>query len=355
MSDAATPALVELPEPNMAAPRTSSTGAITAAATAAAVATENFHNNIHADSAGTQATASSPGILLPSGMMVGRICSAGSAGVPSTGGGVAPPFVPSNLETFLPHNAAVVEEDGLNFNNVVEIFVTRQRPDYGNPWLTSGISTTTGSGVVIDTAAGLAILTAAHVVADQTFLQVQRSGNHQDPNKYIAAVYAICHDCDLALLQVQSEHMDFWKDHEPAPIADIPSLRSVVLVAGFPVGGEQLSITEGVVSRIEGQTYSHSFRELLAITVDAAINAGNSGGPTFNVSGELVGIAFQVNFMANSNGHVFRLLCCDTFWTAWPNLGKTTKASPCLVWRHRNLRMAIFASTLAWTRVFMAF
>lgn len=97
----------------------------------------------------------------------------------------------------------------LNFNNVVKIFVTRQRPDYGNPWLTSGISTMTGSGVVIETAAGHCIMTAAQVVADQTFLQAQRSGNH-DPNKYITSWYAICHDCDLALLQVPYESDDFW-------------------------------------------------------------------------------------------------------------------------------------------------
>src|SRR5205085_9405792 len=46
------------------------------------------------------------------------------------------------------------------------------------------------------------------------------------------------------------------------------------------------------VSRIEVQRYSHSQRHLLAVTVDAAINAGNSGGPVFG-GGKVVGIAFQ--------------------------------------------------------------
>ena len=74
--------------------------------------------------------------------------------------------------------------------------------------------------------------------------------------------------------------------------ATMPKLRDEVAVVGYPVGGEEISITEGVVSRIEVQRYSHSQRHLLAVTVDAAINAGNSGGPVFG-DGKVVGIAFQ--------------------------------------------------------------
>jgi len=190
------------------------------------------------------------------------------------------------------------------FNNVVRIFVTRQSPDYGNPWLTSGISNNTGSGVVIENDDGeLCILTAAHVVGFSTFVQVQRGGIH-DPNKYSASIYAICHDCDLALLKVASDESsgNFWKGLEPVKIGQIPPLRSVVLMAGFPIGGEQISITEGVISRIEGQPYFHSYRELLAITMDAAINAGSSGGPAFNTSGELVGVSY--GYSTQSEGSV---------------------------------------------------
>ena len=60
------------------------------------------------------------------------------------------------------------------------------------------------------------------------------------------------------------------------------------------MGGDDLSITEGVVSRIEVQSYSHSHARALAVTVDAAVNSGNSGGPVVSeASGEVVGIAFQ--------------------------------------------------------------
>lgn len=200
----------------------------------------------------------------------------------------------------------IVEE--LRFDNVVKVFATVQEPDFATPWQTLGVESATGSGVVIETKSDnnnkWLILTAAHVVSDCTFLQCQRVGA-ENPDKHIATVYAVRHECDLALLEVEADRGgEFWADLEPARLADVPSLRSVVLVAGFPVGGEELSITEGVVSRIEGQPYSHSQRYLLAVTVDAAINEGNSGGPVFSDTGELLGIAFQALEGAENTGHI---------------------------------------------------
>ena len=71
-------------------------------------------------------------------------------------------------------------------------------------------------------------------------------------------------------------------------------MHSHALHVGFPVGGDEISITEGVVSRVEVQSYSHSYSPALAVTVDAAVNSGNSGGPAVDTeTGELIGIAFQ--------------------------------------------------------------
>ena len=72
-----------------------------------------------------------------------------------------------------------------------------------------------------------------------------------------------------AVLEVV-EPADFLDDIEPAEVGEMPRLRDAVEVVGYPVGGEEISITEGVVSRIEVQRYSHSQRHLLAVTVDAA-------------------------------------------------------------------------------------
>ena len=168
---------------------------------------------------------------------------------------------------------------------VIRVFATSQDPDFDGPWQARTPSNSTGSAVVIGP--GL-LLTGAHVVANATFLQVQKPSH---PDKAIARVRAVSHDCDLALLEVV-EPADFLADIEPAEVGEMPRLRDEVAVVGYPVGGEEISITEGVVSRIEVQRYSHSQRHLLAVTVDAAINAGNSGGPVFG-DNKVVGIAFQ--------------------------------------------------------------
>ena len=171
------------------------------------------------------------------------------------------------------------------YPEVIRVFATSQDPDFDGPWQARTPSNSTGSAVVIGP--GL-LLTGAHVVANATFLQVQKPSQ---PDKAIARVRAVSHDCDLALLEVV-EPPDFLDDIEPAKLGPMPRLRDEVAVVGYPVGGEEISITEGVVSRIEVQRYSHSQRHLLAVTVDAAINAGNSGGPVFG-DGNVVGIAFQ--------------------------------------------------------------
>ena len=56
-----------------------------------------------------------------------------------------------------------------------------------------------------------------------------------------------------------------------------------------------MSVTSGVVSRIEVTAYAHGASELLGVQVDAAINAGNSGGPALNHENKCVGVAFQVS------------------------------------------------------------
>ena len=178
-----------------------------------------------------------------------------------------------------------VQTHGPSYPAVIRVFATSQTPDFDGPWQARTPTSSTGSAVVIGPSM---LLTGAHVVANATFLQVQKPSQ---PDKAIARVRAVSHDSDLALLEVV-DPPDFLSDIQPAELGPMPRLRDQVSVVGYPVGGEEISITEGVVSRIEVQRYSHSQRHLLAVTVDAAINAGNSGGPVFG-NNRVVGIAFQ--------------------------------------------------------------
>jgi len=167
---------------------------------------------------------------------------------------------------------------------IVKIYVVYTKYDYDNPWQILKQGRKSGSGCVIS---GKRILTNAHVVADHTFIQVKRAG---EAKKYTADMEFVAHDCDLAVLKVNDD--SFFSNMKPIEIGNLAKMRDKVAVYGFPVGGEELCITEGVVSRVEYQEYAHSRAYLLAFQIDAAINPGSSGGPVIK-DGKIVGVAFQ--------------------------------------------------------------
>src|SRR5579859_1404852 len=185
---------------------------------------------------------------------------------------------------FLVAGPLAAGEDPLR-KSVVKIFTAAQRPNYYEPWRTGTEENVSGSGCILP---GHLILTNAHVVSDQIFIQVLKDG---DTQKYTAKEVAVAHDCDLAILKVDDS--GFFKGTKPVTFGDLPSQGEAVTVYGYPVGGEELSTTQGIVSRIEVVAYSHSLRHLLGVQTDAAINPGNSGGPVFNKKKKMVGVAFQ--------------------------------------------------------------
>src|SRR6201990_22002 len=131
-------------------------------------------------------------------------------------------------------------------------------------------------------------MTNAHVVSNSRYLTVERDG---DPNKYPATVLFVAHDSDLALLKVASS--DFFKNMSPLSFGGIPELESVVSAYGYPIGGERMSVTTGIISRIGFQLYPHSsIDQHLAVQISAQINPGNSGGPVMQ-NGKVIGVAFQ--------------------------------------------------------------
>lgn len=189
-------------------------------------------------------------------------------------------------------------ELGALLRSVVKIHSVSDAPDYEQPWQTCGAFPSSGSGVVIQTPRGLRTLTNAHCVENQVFIEVRRYGKTK---KYVAEVEARSHSCDLALLEV--ENPEFYAGTEPVDIGGLPELSDRVSVCGYPIGGDRLSVTEGVVSRIEMVQYAQRQRRLLAVQIDAAINSGNSGGPVLK-DGKLVGIALQTLDDAETIGYI---------------------------------------------------
>jgi len=162
-------------------------------------------------------------------------------------------------------------------DSILKVHCTHSEPDPILPWQRIAQSTSTSSGFVIS---GRRIMTNAHSVEYGSIIQVQRRGQE---TKYQATILTFAPECDLALLTVADD--SFWDDDDdaenalhPLEFGPLPKLQDEVEVLGYPTGGESLSITQGVVSRIELQEYTQASAHLLAIQIDAAINAGNSGG-----------------------------------------------------------------------------
>ncbi|KAL9233541.1 hypothetical protein vseg_008524 [Gypsophila vaccaria] len=183
----------------------------------------------------------------------------------------------------------------LALDSVVKIFTVASSPNYLLPWQNKSQRETMGSGFVIS---GRRIITNAHVVADQTFVLVRKHGS---PTKYRAEVHAVGHECDLAILVVESE--EFWQGMTHLELGDIPFLQEAVAVVGYPQGGDNISVTKGVVSRVEPTQYVHGASQLLAIQIDAAINPGNSGGPAI-MGDKVAGVAFQNLSGAENIGYI---------------------------------------------------
>jgi len=182
------------------------------------------------------------------------------------------------------------------YRSVLRIEVATQTPDYQTPWNSGRFGGGIGTGFLIGENK---ILTNAHVVSNQQRILITVHGS---PEKYPAKVEFIAHDCDLALLS-----LDDFSDFEDFPIfsfGDVPVLESQVTVIGYPVGGDRLSVTKGIVSRIDFQPYSHSRSDShLVVQIDAAINPGNSGGPVLQ-DGKVVGVAFQGLRQADNTGYI---------------------------------------------------
>ena len=182
------------------------------------------------------------------------------------------------------------------YKSVVRIEAATQTPNYATPWNSGKFGGGTGTGFIIGENT---FLTNAHVVSNAKRVLITMHGSAR---KHPARVVHIAHDCDLAILQVD----DFspFKTLPHLDIGTVPQLESQVRVIGYPVGGDRISVTRGVVSRIDFRPYAHSrTHKHLVVQIDAAINPGNSGGPVLQ-NGKVVGVAFQGLTTADNTGYM---------------------------------------------------
>ncbi|WP_425449985.1 DegQ family serine endoprotease [Virgifigura deserti] len=144
-----------------------------------------------------------------------------------------------------------------------------------------------GSGFIIDPEGY--VVTNNHVIADASEIKVTLTGGEEYP----AELVGTDPKTDLALLKIEAD--------EPLPSVEFGDSDAIrvgdwVLAVGNPfgLGG---SVTTGIVSAHGRYINAGPYDDFLQI--DAAINQGNSGGPTFNTEGEVIGINTAI---ASPNG-----------------------------------------------------
>lgn len=206
--------------------------------------------------------------------------------IPASGAPAAAAEAPLEVP---PPESVQTDISEIELDAIVRVEVDTKQPNFRVPWNVGGMSSGNGTGFLVGPNR---FLTNAHVVSDSRLIYIK---NVSDPEPYKARVVNVAHDCDLALLELESE-ADFeagFKGIRPLLIGGIPKLNTTVIAVGYPIGGDRISVTRGVVSRIDFRGYSHSgVDNHLAIQIDAAINPGNSGGPVLQ-NNQVVGVAFQ--------------------------------------------------------------
>ncbi len=178
---------------------------------------------------------------------------------------------------------------------VVKVIATQGQLNLANPWHRSEGVEVTGSGIWLG---DRRILTNAHCVERNIQVSIQTIDSN---DRIPATVKLIAHAIDLAVLEIENDE-PFRKAQSPEMVTELPKLRTTVRVYGFPEGGDSLSVTEGIISRIEYTAYYYN-EAGLRMQIDAAVNRGNSGGPVLS-DGKLIGLTFAKMTAADNIGYV---------------------------------------------------
>ena len=143
-----------------------------------------------------------------------------------------------------------------------------------------------GSGVLINSTGQ--ILTAAHVVNNADEIQVV----FKDGQKLRAKIEGLSKMADIAIIKTQGT----INNPQPAKIGDSDKSKigDKIIIIGSPMGLYH-SLSVGYISRKEtSKQHTSNFKSMEVFQTDASINTGNSGGPMFNMDGEVIGIVSSI-------------------------------------------------------------
>ena len=140
-----------------------------------------------------------------------------------------------------------------------------------------------GSGFIVS--ADGYVLTNAHVVSDASEVTVTLT----DRREFTAKVIGIDKASDVALIKIAATGLPTVRFGDPSKLR--PGQWAIAI--GSPFGFEN-SVTAGVISAIGRPLIDGNTNYVTFIQTDAAVNPGNSGGPLFNIDGEVIGINSQI-------------------------------------------------------------
>lgn len=213
----------------------------------------------------------------------------------------AAPAVASPSAAALPDFSSLVEQYGPAVVNVTIVGKRRQVADipgfapgdpfgeffrrFGQPIPRGQIPPPRGEGSGFIVSEDGYILTNAHVVAEAEEVTVKTT----DRREYSAKIIGLDENTDVAVLKIDAKNLPTVKIGDPSKLKP----GEWVIAIGSPFGFEN-SVTAGIVSATArampvGPDYRPQF-----IQTDVAVNPGNSGGPLFNMRGEVVGINSQI-------------------------------------------------------------
>ena len=224
--------------------------------------------------------------------------------------------------------ASTNEAEGVRrgLESVVCVFSTTAAPDYGQPWALYAEEDVTGSGFWVSSTQ---VVTNEHVIKHARDVRVRPHGSARKLKCRVAFASA---ERDLALLEVVDDAI------VKPPVLNfaqsLPELYSAVAVVGYPLGGDNICVTRGVVSRLDAMSYGGEGRgeRLLVVQIDAGVNSGTSGGPALDERGRVAGVAFSSYAGSADNiGYLVPASVVEAFLPVW----KSTGASGAQRWRGR--------------------